>query len=515
MRFAEVVWTSLAVTDERRRLEKVRRLAALLERLGTAEIEPVVAYLSGELPQGRIGVGPASLRQALSGAAAEATLEVADVDAELTRIAQVSGAGANRERQRRLAELLARATEAEQRFLMRLIAGELRQGAQEGIMVEAIARAARLPPGLVRRAVMLCGRAGAVARSALSEGEQGLLGYRIQLFRPLDPMLARTAEGVEDALGQLGEALLQYKLDGARIQVHRRGDEVRVFSRRGNDVTDSLPEVVEHARSLPVAQFVLDGEAIALRPDGAPHPFQTTMRRFGRRLDVSALRAELPLTPLYFDCLHWDGHDLIDAGTLDRLAQLEPLLAPSERVERAIVDDPKQASAFLERALKEGHEGVLAKALTAPYEAGRRGSSWLKLKPAHSLDLVVLAAEWGSGRRSGFLSNLHLGARDPATGGFIMLGKTFKGMTDALLKWQTEKFLQLRVAEDAHTVYLRPEIVVEVAFDGVQTSPHYPGGVALRFARVKRYRADKAPEQADTIETVLAIHARGLASGAS
>ncbi len=410
---------------------------------------------------------------------------------------------------------------------MRLIFGELRQGALEGILVEAVAAAAALPAEVLRRASMLAGERAPVARAALLEGRPGLERFRLQLFRPLQPMLAQPAADVGEALERLGEAALELKLDGARIQVHKAGEAVRVFSRLGNDVTAAVPEVVEAVAALPARQLLLDGEAIALRPGGAPHPFQLTMRRFGRKLDVERLRAALPLTPFFFDVLHLDGDDLIDRPAGERFAALAAA-APGLTVPRLVTASAEAGEAFFADVLRRGHEGLLAKALDAPYEAGRRGSSWLKIKPAHTLDLVVLAAEWGHGRRSGWLSNLHLGARDPVAGGFVMLGKTFKGLTDEMLAWQTERFRQLALgagdgrlapwrdrhhpeaaAAEGWVVHLKPEVVVEVAFSDVQESPHYPGGMALRFARVKRYRPDKSPAEADTVDTVRAIFAAG------
>jgi len=328
-------------------------------------------------------------------------------------------------------------------------------------------------------------------------------------MRPLKPMLAQTADDVSDALRELGSVALEFKLDGARVQVHKAGDEVRVFTRRLNEVTGAVPELVENARALPVREVILDGETLAIGPDGRPLPFQVTMRRFGRRLDVVEMRRRLPLSALFFDCLYLEGQDLTDAPARERFAALASAVTRSGLVTRLVTEDPDQAEAFFVTAVERGHEGLMAKSLDAPYEAGSRGSSWLKVKPAHTLDLVVLAAEWGSGRRQGWLSNLHLGARDPASGGFAMLGKTFKGMTDVMLDWQTQHLLSLELSRDGHAVQVRPELVVEVAFNDVQASPQYPAGLALRFARVKRYRPDKGPEQADTIETVRAIHGQG------
>jgi DNA ligase-1 len=457
-------------------------------------------------------VGGASVHGVRGTSAAGASaLSLGETDAALAGIAGLSGPGSGGERGRRLAALFERATAEEQDFLSRLLLGELRQGALAGVMEEALAKATGIPTVEIRRATMLSGDAEAVARALLHEGRAALSRFRVELFRPVLPMLASPADDLDAALGRLGEAALEYKLDGARVQLHKSGEDVRVFSRRMNEVTVAVPELVFAARALPSRELILDGEAIALRDDGRPHPFQVTMRRFGRRLDVERLRETLPLTPFFFDILRLDGADLFDAPARERFDALARV-APGLTVPRRVTADPDLAEAFLQEALARGHEGLMAKAPDAPYEAGRRGFSWLKVKPAHTLDLVVLAAEWGHGRRSGFLSNIHLGARDPMSGGFVMLGKTFKGMTDAMLEWQTKRFQELAAATDGYTVHLRPELVVEVAFNDVQESPHYAAGLALRFARVKRYRADKTAAEADTLETVRAIHEGRLLS---
>ncbi|MGH7539166.1 MAG: ATP-dependent DNA ligase [Gemmatimonadales bacterium] len=499
----DLVHTSRAVAATSGRLAKTELLAALLKRAPPDEIATAIAFLSGTLRQAKVGVGFATLRAARPRAAAEApSIILAEVDAALGHLTHITGTGATRQREQLLRELFVRATRDEQEFLFRLLIGELRQGALEAIMTEAVARAAGLDAEAVRRATMLAGDLGAVARAALTEGASGLGRFDVQLFRPLQPMLAQTADDVADALARLGQAALEVKLDGARIQVHKSGSEVRVFSRLANDVTLALPEVAETVRGLPVREAILDGEAIALRPDGAPLPFQVTMRRFGRKLDVERLRAELPLAAFFFDLLYADGTSLLDESYARRFGALAAHVPEERRPPRIVTGEVAQAQAFLDRALAGGHEGVMAKALDARYDAGARGTAWLKIKPAHTLDLVVLAAEWGHGRRQGKLSNLHLGARDPDAGGFVMLGKTFKGMTDEMLAWQTERLVALETAREGHVVHVRPELVVAVAFNGVQTSPRYPGGIALRFARVVRYRPDKGPEQADTIETV-------------
>ena len=503
----ELVETSNRIAGTRGRLEKIGLLADLLRRAPPDEVEAAVGFLAGEPRQGRIGAGYAGLRAAApEGAAPASVLTVGEVDAALDRFAAVKGAGSAAERRGLLADVLGRATREEQDFLLRLLVGELRQGALEGVMVEAIARAAELPASEVRRALMVSGALGPVASAALAEGRPGLAGFALRLFQPVRPMLAQPADDPADAIGRFGEAAFEHKLDGARVQVHKGGDEVRIYSRELNDVTGSAPELAEALARSSASALILDGEAIALRADGRPEPFQTTMRRFGRKLDVASLRATLPLSGFFFDCLHLDGEDLIDRGYGDRTHALHAALPPELRMPRLVTADLAAAEAFAADALALGHEGVMAKALAAPYEAGARGAGWLKIKRAHTLDLVVLAAEWGHGRRRGWLSNLHLGARDPATDGFVMLGKTFKGMTDAMLRWQTDRLLQLEVARDAYTVHVRPELVVEIAFDDIQASPRYPGGLALRFARVKRWREDKRPEEADTIDAVRALH---------
>jgi DNA ligase-1 len=503
----EVAVTSAAVAASSARLAKVERLAACLRRLEPGEVHPAVAFLSGELRQRQIGVGWAALRDAPDPAAAP-TLTVAEVDAAFERIGRLAGPGSQAERRRLVGELFGRATAAEQRFLVGLLSGELRQGALEGVMVEAIAKAAGVAGAEVRRALMLRGALGPVAEAALARGVPGLREFHLQVGRPLQPMLASTAPSIEAAIDRVGEAAVEWKLDGVRVQLHKDGDKVRVFTRTLDDVTARVPEVVEIVMALPVRSAVLDGELIALRPDGRPQPFQVTAGRLGSRLDVERQRLAVPLTLYLFDVLHLDGQDLIDRAGAERHALLAAMTPEALRVPRTVTGDPPAAAGFLGDALARGHEGVLVKSLAAPYEAGRRGAGWLKVKPVHTLDLVVLAVEWGHGRRKGWLSNLHLGARDPETGGFVMLGKTFKGLTDKLLAWQTERLLELAVGPtDQWVVRVRPELVVEVAFDGVQASPRYPGGVALRFARVVRYRPDKRALDADSIGAVQAIHA--------
>ena len=507
MLLAELTATSSAVAAVRGRLEKIARLADLLKRLAPDEVPVVIAYLSGSLRQGRIGVGSAAIRAAHDvPPAMSASLTIADVDRVFDTVSTIAGAGSTRLRQEQLRALFTTATREEQEFLIKLLFGELRQGALEGVLVEAVARASNVPAARVRRAAMLAGDLARVSRAALVEGERGLAAFQVQVLTPVQPMLADSADSVEEAVTTLGDTALEYKLDGARIQVHKAGDLVRVYSRGLREVTAAVPEVVEAAAVFPAHDVILDGEVIVLRPDGMPVPFQDTMRRFGRRLDVDSLRQQLPLTPFFFDLLAVDGRDALDEPQSARFAMLQEVVPAPLVVPHATEVTGATARAFLEGALARGHEGVMAKSRGAPYAAGNRGSAWLKVKAVRTLDLVVIAVEWGSGRRKGWLSNLHLGARDPSTGGFVMLGKTFKGMTDAVLAWQTQELLAREIGRDDYVVYVRPELVVEIAFNDLQASPHYPAGLALRFARVKRYRTDKTAEQADTIETVRAIY---------
>jgi ATP-dependent DNA ligase I len=503
---AEVAAASADVGAMSARLAKTERLATLLRAAGPDEIALVVSWLAGELPQRQIGVGWAALRS-LPAPADTPTLTVQEVDAAFTAIGAEAGAGSQGRRAARLTDLFRAATANEQMFLRRLLSGDLRQGALLGVMTDAVARAADVPSAQVRRAAMMRGDLPAVAAAARAGGAVALAAFGLEVGRPISPMLAQTATGIEDALGRLaGAALFEAKLDGARIQVHKSGQEVAIYTRTLDDVTARLPEIVDAVRALGATSLVADGEAIALRADGRPEPFQVTASRFGRRTDVETARTSVALHAFVFDVLHVDGTDLLDRPTSERLAALEAVVPPEAQVDRLITSDLAEARGFLEATLAHGHEGVLAKSLTAPYEAGRRGAGWLKVKPVHTLDLVVLAVEWGSGRRQGRLSNIHLGARDPDAGGFVMLGKTFKGMTDAMLAWQTERFLALADGPtDRWVVPLRPEQVVEIAFDGIQTSSRYPGGVALRFARVVRYRDDKSAAEADTIDTVRAL----------
>ena len=502
MLFAGVVETSRRVAGTSRRLEKVDLIAALLGQLDPEEVEIVVAFLSGYTRQGRIGIGYATLQAAAAEPAAGPALEIHELDRGLTELASVQGAGSERRRRELLHAILARATAPEQQFLSGLLLGEIRQGALEGIMIEALAKAARIPAAQVRRAAMMAGDIARVARTALGSGAAGLAAFDVQLFRPVQPMLAQTAEDVSEALAELGDAALEFKVDGARVQVHRSGDEVRVFSRALNEVTAAVPEIVAAARALPARELILDGEVISLTPEGRPQPFQVTARRFNRKIDLERMRAELPLTPFWFDLMYLDGQSMLDEPQSRRFAALEVVSPADLLIPHLATADAARGGEFFHEALQRGHEGVMAKSASSPYAAGARGQSWLKVKRPHTLDLVILAAEWGSGRRKGWLSNLHLGARDTEKGGYAMLGKTFKGLTDQTLAWQTEQFLQAEIGRDRYTVYVAPKFVAEIAFNDVQVSPHYPSGMALRFARVKRYRPDKTPEQADTVETV-------------
>jgi DNA ligase-1 len=484
-------------------MEKIRLLADFLRRLAPEEIPIAVSYLSGNLRQGRIGIGYAVLREA-NPSESESTmpLTLAEVDGAFERIASVTGPGSAGIRLRLIQDLFSRTNREESNFLSRLIRGELRQGSLEGIMIEALARAAEVPVDKMRAAAMLSGDLSLAGRVAIEKGIVGLGQFQIRVLHPFKPMLAQTAKDVGDAMDSLGEAALEYKMDGIRIQAHRLGDEVRVFTRNLNDVTEAVPDLVEIVLGIPAINLVLDGEALSLDKGGKPRSFQTTMRRFGRKLNVASMREALPLTPFFFDCLYMNGESLMHQRERERFSVLQQTVLPEYLMPRKLALERGTAERFLSEALGAAHEGIVAKAPDAPYEPGIRSGNWLKIKPSHVFDLVVLAAEWGHGRRRGWLSNLHLGARDPEGGGFVMLGKTFKGLTDAMLQWQTKRLLELETARAQWTVYVRPELVVEVAFNEIQSSPHYPAGLALRFARIRRYRPDKSPEEADTIGSV-------------
>ncbi len=498
---AEVVATSEQVSATASRSAKVAALAALLRRLSPAEVAPAVGLLRGEPVQGRIGVGWATLAAVDPPPATAPSLTVDDVHRALDRLAALAGAGSAAARAAMLEELLGRATASESVFLRRLLTGELRQGALEGVMTDAVARASGVPSADVRRAAMLAGDLPAVAVLALDGGAPALAAVGLRLHRPVQPMLAAGAPDVATALAACGRASVEWKLDGARIQVHRDPGRVSVFTRNLNDVTDRLPGIVALAESLPGSRFILDGEAVGWAEDDRPGSFQDTMSRFGHHDGVTGAT----LAARFFDCIHLDGEDLLDRPLLDRLEALDRL-AGGWRVPFVVTKEPAEAESFLERALAAGHEGVMVKAAASPYEAGRRGGAWRKVKPVQTFDLVVLAAEWGHGRRTGRLSNLHLGAREGD--GFVMVGKTFKGLTDDLLAWQTAELLGREIDRSGITVRVRPELVVEVALDGVQTSTRYPGGIALRFARVRRYRPDKAPAEADTLDSLRALLVR-------
>jgi DNA ligase-1 len=508
MLLAEVVEASARVAATPARSAKIAALADLLRRLDPDEVEPAVGFLVGEPRQGRIGVGWATLANRLAARSdggpsddeADGGLTVGELDRGLSDLAGTTGAGSVAERGRLIDSLLARASQGEIDFIRDLLTGGLRQGALEGVMAEAVAKAAEVPAAVLRRACMLAGDLGHAAAVALTEGRPGLEAIGLDVLRPVQPMLASTAADVASAVADIGLASVEWKLDGIRLQVHKRGDDVRIFTRNLNDITDRMPEVVAVIRSLPADQAVLDGEALTMTEELRPQPFQDVMSRVGRRggEPTSTVGAH------FFDCLHLDGEDLLDRPLLERLAALERVAGPW-RIPGQVTDDPVAAEAVLQAALAAGHEGVVVKGAQSPYEAGRRGKSWRKVKVARTFDLVVLGAEWGHGRRKGWLSNLHLGARDPGSGEFVMVGKTFKGLTDATLAWQTERFLELETHREGITVFIRPALVAEIALDGVQTSTRYPGGVALRFARLKTYRSDKDPAEADTIDSIRAM----------
>lgn len=505
MLLSEVVGTSLAVAATASRTAKVVALAQLLERAaveGPEELEIVAAYLAGTMPQRRLGVSWRGL-QDLPEPAPTPALTVADVDAAAQALADLSGPGSAAARAAAVQHLFRRATTVEQRWLRGIITGETRQGAGDGVMLQAIAKAAGVADAAVRRAVMLAGHAGPVARAALTGGQQALDAITLEVGRPLRPMLAGSAPDVPAALATIrGEVGVETKLDGIRLQAHLDHGRVWLFTRTLEDVTDRMPEITEGLATLPVSRAVLDGEVIALRPDGRPQPFQVTGARTASTADPATLREEVPLSPFFFDLLHLDGEDLVDVPARDRWRRLAQTVPPDWLVAHLLTDDTDEAHRFFAERVAAGHEGVVVKDPALPYAAGRRGPGWVKVKPRHTLDLVVLAVEWGSGRRQGWLSNIHLGARDAPTGELVMLGKTFKGMTDEMLRWQTVRFLELETSRSGHVVNVRPEQVVEVAFDGVQRSSRYPGGMALRFARVLRYRDDKTVEEIDTTHTV-------------
>lgn len=502
MQLAEIAAASAEVAATRSRKAKVARFAALFQQLqgsSAEEVETATAYLAGTLRQRRTGLGWRSLA-ALPDPAPSASLTVLEVHRALDAISGLAGSGSRLARTAATEQLFRRATALEQEWLRAVLTGQVRQGALDSLVQEGLATAAGVPLASVRRAAMMAGSTVDVAVAALTGGEQALAHYTLEVMRPVLPMLASSAPTVAEAITKTGggAVAVDTKLDGIRIQAHRSGSDVVVVTRSLDDITARLPEVVDVVRALPAQRLVLDGEALAIDEAGRPRLFQETASR-------AAMSEGVHLTPFFFDLLHLDGHDLVDAPAAERFRALSALVPEQHLAARLITDDIPAAEAFVQAVLARGHEGVVVKNLDAPYAAGRRGSAWVKVKPVHTLDLVVLAVEWGSGRRRGWLSNIHLGARDAETGGFVMLGKTFKGMTDEMLAWQTERFLELQTHRDGHIVYVRPEQVVEIAFDGVQRSTRYPGGMALRFARVVRYRDDKRPDEADTIESLRAF----------
>ncbi|MFD3835486.1 ATP-dependent DNA ligase [Streptomyces sp. NPDC058642] len=507
MLLARLAQVSQEVAATSARSKKIALLAELFREAEPDDVPVVIPYLAGRLPQGRLGVGWKVLSRPVAPAAGP-SLSVRDVDTLFTELGKVSGTGSQAERARLVGELMGAATEDEQRFLFGLISGEVRQGALDAVATEGLAQATEAPPADVRRAVMLAGSLQTVAEALLADGPAALDRFRLTVGRPVLPMLAHSASSVAEAVEKLGACVVEEKLDGIRVQVHRSGDDVRIYTRTLDEITDRLPELTAAALELRGERFILDGEVISFDAEGRPRSFQETAGRVGSRVDVTTAAAEVPVSPVFFDALSVDDRDLLDLPFADRHAELARLVPEPMRVRRTPVSGPEDvgaAEAFLAETLERGHEGVVVKSLDAPYSAGRRGASWLKVKPVHTLDLVVLAAEWGHGRRTGKLSNLHLGART-ADGGFAMLGKTFKGMTDAMLTWQTERLQELAVDADGYVVTVRPELVVEIAYDGLQRSTRYPAGVTLRFARVVRYREDKRPDEADTVETLLAAH---------
>lgn len=504
MLLADVVATSTSLGQTRSRRAKADLIATLLTTAtDPVETEIVVTYLSGELRQRRTGVGWRTLAEAPQPAEVP-SLTVEEVDHAFAELAGIAGTGSQARRREAVDALFGRATGEEQRFLRLLVGGELRQGALDGVMADAVAKATGIPLEKIRAATMLRGAAAPVAVAVLTGGEAALDQFGLEVGRGVQPMLAQSATSVAEAMAKTGApAALEWKLDGIRIQVHRDGGQVVVYTRTLDDITARVPEVVTAALQLKATQVVLDGELIALRPDGRPEPFQITASRTATRAATGP--DAVPLTPYFFDILHLDGHDLLGLDGTGRHERLSALVPEERRIPQFVTADAEAGQAFFTDAVRRGHEGVMVKSLTVPYEAGRRGSGWVKVKQTHTLDLLVLAAEWGHGRRTGWLSNLHLGARDEETGEFVMLGKTFKGLTDELLRWQTDRFQELEASRDEYTVYLRPELVAEIAFDGVQNSTRYPGGMALRFARVLRYREDKTPLEVDTVQTIRAI----------
>ncbi len=497
----DIVEVSRRVGSTTKKKEKVSLLSYLFRQAKGEEIALSACYLSGRLRQGRLGVGWAILQEVLQNLPDQfRSVSIIEMDRLLEKISREKGGGSSERKVGLLRSLFSSIQQDEKEFLTGLLIGEIRQGALEGLVLEAIAQASSLPVDRLRQSLMFSGDIGKVAQIALEEGMAGLSYFQPTLFSPISPMLANPVEGEAEALDRLGEVGFEFKIDGARVQVHKEKEKVRIFTRHLKDITDSIPEIAKLAKTFQLQNAIFEGEVIALREDGKPLPFQTTMHRFGRILDIERLEKEIPLTPYFFDLLYCEGRSFFDEPYRERFELLSHKLPPEYIIPQRITGNEKEAREFLKRSLEAGHEGLMAKGLNSLYMAGHRGYTWLKIKPAQTLDLVVLAAEWGHGRRKGWLSNLHLGARDPESGKFIMLGKTFKGLTDEMLRWQTEKLLELEISRDKWTVSVKPELVVEVAFNDIQESPRYPGGLALRFARVKNFRTDKSPLEADTIQ---------------
>jgi DNA ligase-1 len=501
---ADIVTASREVTGTSSRSRKVAILADLLKRLEPDEVPLVAGFLTGVPRQGRVGIGYSTIYGIERVPAGQASLTIDELDRAITEAQEMSGSGSVTKRKLMLADLLGRATEEEADFVKRLFTGELRQGALAGLMIDAIAKAAGVRGELARRALMLSGDLTRTAAIAMTEGEEGLRGVGFEIFQPILPMLASTAESAGKAVTSFERASVEWKLDGIRIQIHRRGEEVRIYTRNLNDITDALPGIVDAVRRLPVTHAVLDGEALWMSESG-PAAFQDTVSQIDRDAPPEGIVTFL------FDLLHVDGEDLLDTPLEHRAERLEAI-APHLKIPAIVTSDPDEGQRVLDEALREGHEGVVVKDAASVYAAGRRGKAWRKVKPVRTYDLVVLGAEWGHGRRQGWLSNLHLGARDPRTGEFVMVGKCFKGLTDDLLEWQTKALLERETARQGIAVFARPELVVEIALDGVQSSTRYPGGVALRFARVKGYRPDKSAEEADTIDDLRSLLGESIAN---
>jgi DNA ligase-1 len=506
MRFEILVEVSERIRSTTKKKEKISLIADLLKQIRGKEVYLAVHYLSGNLPSGKLGVGWRTVQDALMDLLpSPAQLEITTIQAYLDDVAQASGPGSVEKKKQLIRQLFSKTGIKERNFLIGILMGEIRQGALEGLVLEAVAKASSLPAKMLRQAHMFAGNIGEVAEAALEKGAAGLDRFGPKLFHPVSPMLANPAEGEQEALTRLGEASWEYKLDGARIQVHKASDQIKIFTRHLKDVTTRLPEIVALANNFPIEEAIFEGEAIALRDNGKPFPFQITMRRFGRIQEVERMQKEIPLSSYFFDLLYLDGQPLFNQPYRARIRFLTDRIPSNFMIPSIVTADEKIATAFFKKSLQAGHEGIMAKALESPYIAGQRGYHWLKIKPTRTLDLVILAAEWGHGRRKGWLSNLHLGARDPQSGRFVMLGKTFKGLTDEMLQWMTQKLLTLEKHRNTYTVYVKPELVVEIAYSDLQESTRYPGGMALRFARVKGLRKDKSPDEADTIQAVWSI----------